>query len=85
MQAQPFRGFLFEEDRKLGRASFARKMREIFRLNDFRVKQGLDIIIVIRGKANYCTYQQIEEQYLNLLNRHHIFMKDAEAQKTPDA
>ncbi|HCS66965.1 MAG TPA: ribonuclease P protein component [Oribacterium sp.] len=61
------------------RHTFARKMREIFRLNDFRVKQGFDIIVVIRGGANDCTYQQIEAQYLNLLNRHHIILKDAEA------
>lgn len=65
------------------RHTFARKMREIFRLNDFRVKQGLDIIIVIRGKANYCTYQQIEQQYLNLLNRHHILIKDTEEKQKP--
>lgn len=61
------------------RHTFARKMREIFRLNDFRVKQGFDIIVVIRGRANHCTYQQIEAQYLNLLNRHHIIIKDVEA------
>lgn len=65
------------------RHTFARKMREIFRLNDFRVKQGLDIIIVIRGKANYCTYQQIEQQYLSLLNRHHILIKDTEEKQKP--
>ena len=65
------------------RHTFARKMREIFRLNYFRVKQGLDIIIVIRGKANYCTYQQIEQQYLNLLNRHHILIKDTEEKQKP--
>ena len=45
------------------RHTFARKMREIFRLNDFRVKQGLDIIIVIRGMANYCTYTPTCSQY----------------------
>ncbi len=60
------------------RHTFARKMREIFRLNNFRTKQGVDIVVVIRGKANYCTYQQLEKQYLNLLNRHHIFIKDTE-------
>ena len=60
------------------RHTFARKMREIFRLNNFRTKQGLDIVVVIRGKANYCTYRQLEKQYLNLLNRHHIFIKDTE-------
>ena len=53
---------------------FARKMREIFRLNDNKVKKGLDIVIVIRFKANFCDYNQLESQYLNLLNRHHILV-----------
>ena len=56
------------------RHTFARKMREIFRLNDNKVKKGLDIVIVIRFKANFCDYNQLESQYLNLLNRHHILI-----------
>lgn len=56
------------------RHTFARKMREIFRLNDSKVKKGLDIVIVIRFKANFCDYNQLESQYLNLLNRHHILI-----------
>ena len=56
------------------RHTFARKMREIFRLNDNKVKKGLDIVIVIRFKANFCDYNQLESQYLNLLNRHHILV-----------
>ena len=56
------------------RHTFARKMREIFRLNDNIVKKGLDIVIVIRFKANFCDYNQLESQYLNLLNRHHILV-----------
>ena len=56
------------------RHTFARKMREIFRLNDSKVKKGLDIVIVIRFKANFCNYNQLESQYLNLLNRHHILV-----------
>jgi len=56
------------------RHTFARKMREIFRLNDEKVKKGLDIVVVIRFKANFCNYKQLELQYLNLLNRHHILV-----------
>lgn len=56
------------------RHTFARKMREIFRLNNNKVKKGLDIVIVIRFKANFCDYNQLESQYLNLLNRHHILI-----------
>ena len=54
------------------RHTMARKMREIFRLNTEHVKQGLDIIIVVRKKATFSTFQQIEKAYLNLLDRHHI-------------
>jgi ribonuclease P protein component len=56
------------------RHTFARKMREIFRLNDEKVKKGLDIVVVIRFKANFCNYKQLELQYLHLLNRHHILV-----------
>ncbi|SFG72334.1 ribonuclease P protein component [Oribacterium sp. WCC10] len=56
------------------RHTFARKMREIFRLNSDIVKKGLDIIVVIRFKANYCDYGQLELQYKNLLDRHHILL-----------
>ena len=56
------------------RHTFARKMREIFRLNDHKIKKGLDIIVVIRFKANYCDYKQLDLQFNNLLDRHHILL-----------
>ncbi|MBE6005089.1 MAG: ribonuclease P protein component [Lachnospiraceae bacterium] len=56
------------------RHTFARKMREIFRLNDHKIKKGLDIIVVIRFKANYCDYSQLDLQFNNLLDRHHILL-----------
>ncbi|WP_036611376.1 ribonuclease P protein component [Oribacterium sp. P6A1] len=56
------------------RHTFARKMREIFRLNDYKIKKGVDIIVVIRSKANFCDYKQLDLQYNNLLDRHHILI-----------
>ncbi|ETP71410.1 ribonuclease P protein component [Lachnospiraceae bacterium JC7] len=56
------------------RHTFARKLREIFRLNDIKVKKGIDIIVVIRFKANFCDYKQLDLQYNNLLDRHHILI-----------
>ncbi len=56
------------------RHTFARKMREIFRLNDHKVVQGKDIVVVIRFNANFCNYHQLELQFLNLLDRHHILL-----------
>ncbi len=56
------------------RHTMARKFREIFRLNSERTEKGYDIIIVVRRKASYSNYRQIERAYLDLLNRHHIMV-----------
>ena len=54
------------------RHTFCRKMREIFRLNDYRTVQGKDIIVVARSMAGRATYEKLEKNYLRLLQDHNI-------------
>lgn len=54
------------------RHTFCRKMREIFRLNDYRTVQGKDIIVVARSMAGRASYEKLEKNYLRLLQDHNI-------------
>lgn len=54
------------------RHTMTRKFREIFRLNDKQLNQGLDIILVVRKGADAVTYNKLESAYLYLCGRHHI-------------
>ncbi len=53
---------------KLGKAvvrnRVRRRFREIFRLNQGRMKQGYDIIMVGRTRAVYAGYRELEKAFL---------------------
>ena len=53
---------------KLGKAvvrnRVRRRLREIWRLNDGRLKQGYDMILVARGRSVKSTYAEMEKAYL---------------------
>ena len=56
---------------KLGKATVRnrvrRRLREIFRLNDARVKQGYDFIFVARTRAVSSSFQELTQTYCKLL------------------
>lgn len=54
------------------RHTITRKFREIFRLNNDCLKQGADIVIVVRRGADTVTYNKLEGAYMHLCGRHHI-------------
>ncbi len=54
------------------RHTFCRRMREIFRLNNFRSIQGKDIIVVARNMAGRADYKKLEKDYIRLLQDHNI-------------
>ena len=55
------------------RHTFARRIREIFRLNKYKTIQGYDIIIVARNRqSGEVSYQQLNRDYEKLLARLHI-------------
>ncbi|MDR0951412.1 MAG: ribonuclease P protein component [Oscillospiraceae bacterium] len=43
-----------------------RRLREIYRLNEEKLRRGLDIIIVARVKSAHVSYAQLEREYLKL-------------------
>jgi len=59
------------------RHTFARKLREIFRLNKIE-KKGLDIIVVVRVGADVGDYHKLESAYLHLLKSHRLDRENVE-------
>lgn len=62
------------------RHTFARKLREIFRLNKIE-KKGLDIIVVVRVGADVGDYHKLESAYLHLLKSHRLDRENVEENK----
>ena len=54
------------------RHHITRLLREIFRLNNSRIKTGLNIIVVARVAAKKSDYKDLEGAYLHLCGLHHI-------------
>lgn len=54
------------------RHHLSRLVREIFRLNQHRIRTGLNIIIVARPEAKNSNFQQLESAYLHLCGLHNI-------------
>ena len=54
------------------RHHITRLIREIFRLNDHRLKTGLNIIVVARVAAKTSEYKDLEGAYMHLCGLHHI-------------
>lgn len=54
------------------RHHITRLLREIFRLNNYRLKTGLNIIVVARTAAKKSEYKDLEGAYMHLCGLHHI-------------
>ncbi len=54
------------------RHHMTRLIREIFRLNRENIRQGLDIIVVVRVAAKTSDYKQLEGAFLHLCGLHNI-------------
>ena len=55
-----------------------RLLRESFRLNQNRVKTGLDIVVVARAAAKESEFKNIESAYLHLCGLHNILENRSE-------
>ncbi len=55
-----------------------RLIRESFRLNQNRVKKGLDIVVVARASAKESEFKNIESAYLHLCGLHNILENRSE-------
>lgn len=54
------------------RHHFARLIREIFRLNNHKIKTGLNIVVVARLAAGESDYKHLEGAFMHLCGLHHI-------------
>ena len=67
--------------RKVGnsvvRHTFSRRIREIFRLNNYQTAQGKDIIVTARSRAGSADYARLNREYLKLLECHGIRLEMA--------
>lgn len=57
------------------RHRITRLIRESYRLNEDRILEGLDIVVVARTGARGKTYREIEESLLHLMKLHGILIK----------
>lgn len=59
--------------RKIGKASkrnrARRLVREVFRRNKWRIDRGIDIVINVKGELLEASYQDLEGDFLNFLER----------------
>lgn len=54
------------------RHHITRLLREIFRLNEDRIRTGLNIVVVARPAAKLSDYEHLESAYLHLCGLHQI-------------
>jgi len=59
------------------RHRITRLIRESYRLNKSKLKDGYDLVIVARPLAKGTVFSDIESAYLHLLRKHHIFQKES--------
>ncbi len=46
-----------------------RRLREIYRLNESRLRRGVDLVIVVRGRGVTAPYRVLEHEFLTLAKR----------------
>ena len=58
------------------RHRLTRLLREIFRLNEYKISEKKDIVLVVRVNAKNCDYREFESAFLHLLKIHHLLGRD---------
>lgn len=58
------------------RHRFCRLVRESFRLNRHKLKNGYDIVVVARPEVVGVKCQKVEKSFLRLCNLHHILLEE---------
>ena len=58
------------------RHRLTRLIREIFRLNEYRMNEKKDIVLVVRVNAKNCDYRKLESAFMHLLKIHQLLGRD---------
>lgn len=58
------------------RHTLARRIREIYRKNEEKIKKGYDIIFVLRVGSDKKEFFKLNEEFLDLCKRHGILEKE---------
>ena len=58
------------------RHRLTRLLREIFRLNEYRMNENKDIVLVARVNAKNCDYRELESAFMHLLKIHQLLGRD---------
>ena len=56
------------------RHRITRLIRESYRLNESRIKRGMDIVVISRGNAQNKSFVEIQSALLHLARLHHILL-----------
>ncbi len=56
-----------------------RRLREIYRLHESELANGIDLVVVARVKAAHSGYRQLEESFLKLAGKLEILKKEGAA------
>ena len=54
---------------KLGHAVARRRLREVYRLNSGRLRQGYDMILVARGRTLTASWKELNDTFLRLCRK----------------
>ena len=55
-----------------------RRLREIYRLHEARMAEGMDVVVVARVRAGRSSYRQLEESFLRLAGKLGLIQQGAD-------
>jgi len=61
------------------RNKIRRRLKDIVRLNDGKVKQGYDLLIIAKPNCLDLSYQMLEKAFMHLCYRKHLLKSDGES------
>lgn len=63
---------------------YRRRIKEILRTGDFNIKQGHDLVFVVKKSEEIPKYREIEKEIINLLEKAKLIIKNEEINNQVD-